>query len=142
MNQRFHRRLFPSIVSIIIISTVDGYYKVGFNVVDDRPKTRYLNRHVVEEVCASGSEAWLRLGNELFDQKDVAALNVIKSDIPESTKRCSEMFKLWLERQPDASWRRLIIALRNIHMDCLASDVEKLLEQTSEKVATADWQES
>ena len=60
---------------------------------------RYLNRHVVEEVCASGSEAWLRLGNELLNQKDVMALNVIKSNVTESTMRCSEMFNLWLQRQ-------------------------------------------
>ena len=113
---------------------------IGFNVVDDRPETKYLNRYIVEEVCASGSEAWLRLGNELFEQKDVAALNVIKSDVVESaTMRCSEMLKLWLQRQPDASWRLLTTAMKKIHINKLASDVEKLL--ASEKIATLDQQD-
>ena len=53
------------------LSIVSGYsyrspvdsYRDGFIVVDDQPEIRYLNRHVVEEVCGSGPEAWLRLGN-------------------------------------------------------------------------------
>ena len=102
---------------------------------DDRPEMRYINRHIKEEICASGAEAWLRLGTELLEEKDVKALYAIKSDSPECSMRCSEMFKLWLERQPGASWRRLIQALKQIDMNKLASDVEKLLvkEQTGEQ---------
>ena len=105
---------------------------------DDKPEIKYLNRHVVEQVCGSGPEAWLRLGNELLDQKHVAALNVIKCDVTESTMRCSEMFKLWIQRQPRASWRHLIIAMKEIHMENLASAVEKLL--VNEEDATVDQQ--
>ena len=103
---------------------------------NDRPETKYLNRYVIEEVCASGPEAWSRLGNELLEEKDAAALNVIKSNVTGSTMRCAEMFRLWLERQPDASWRRLITAMKNIHMHTLASDVEKLL--ASKEAVTVD----
>ena len=46
--------------------------------------------------------------NELLDQKHVAALNVIKSDVTESTMCCSEMFKLWIQRQPRASCREVL----------------------------------
>ena len=111
---------------------------VYFNVVDDYPITKYL-RHVREEVCTSGSEVWLDLGIELLDQKDVASLNAIKSDATKPlSERCSEMFKLWRERQPNASWRRLIIAMRRIRMDNLANDVEKLLARW--EVAGVDQQ--
>ena len=105
---------------------------------DNRPITKYL-RHVKEEVCASGPEVWLDLGIELLDQKDVSSLYAIKSDATKSlSERCSEMFKLWHERQPDASWRRLIIAVRKIRMDNLANDVEKLLARW--EVAGVDQQ--
>lgn len=103
---------------------------------DDRPETKYLNRYVIEEVCASGPEAWSRLGNELLEEKGAAALNVIKSNVTESTMRCAEMFRLWLERQPDASWRRLITAMKKIRMHTLASDVEELL--ASKEAVTVD----
>ena len=95
---------------------------------DDRPITKYLRYYVKQEICASGPEVWLDLGIELLDQKDVSSLYAIKSDATKSlSERCSEMFKLWHERQPDASWRRLIIAMRKIRMDNLANDVQKLL---------------
>lgn len=108
----------------------------------DRPEMRYLNKHVKEGVCASGSEVWLDLGFQLLDQKDVPALNAIESDVTECSARCSKMFKLWLERQPGASWRRLITAMKETRMDSLASDVERslLLEQTSKETATVDQQ--
>ena len=103
----------------------------------DRPEMKYINRYVTDEVCAK----WLRLGVELLDdEKDVAALYAIQSDATESKTCCSKMFQLWLERRPEASWRRLVKALKQIHMNSLASNIEKLLlaEQTSEEVAKTD----
>ena len=102
---------------------------------DDRPEMKYINRYVIEGVCSSGPEAWLRLGTELFENKDIPTLHTIKSDATASSTCCSKMLKLWLERQPKASWRRLIIALKQIWMNNLASEIEKLLS-SSEEVAT------
>ena len=105
---------------------------------DDRPGMKYINRYVKERVCASGSEVWLLLGTELLNEKDTEALYRIKSDATECSVRCSEMFKLWLERQTGASWRCLLLAMRQIHMDNLAFDIEKLLltEQACEESPT------
>ena len=107
---------------------------------DDRPEIKYLNEHVKQRVCASGSEKWFELGTELLDKKHIAALSAVKSDVTECTARCSKMFELWLERQPEASWRHLIRALQQIHMNTLASDIEKLfsIEQKSEVVTTTE----
>ena len=102
---------------------------------DDRPEMKYINRYVIKGVCASGPEAWLRLGTELFDDKDITTLHAIRSDATTSNTCCSRMLKLWLERQPEASWRRLIIALKQIWMNKLASEIEELLS-SSEEVAT------
>ena len=82
-----------------------------FHTVDDRPEMKYINRYVKEKVCASGPEVWLQLGIEMLDKKDVEALYAIKYGVSESSTRCLEMFKMWLERQPKASWSHLIIAL-------------------------------
>ena len=105
---------------------------------DDRPDLRHL-KYVKEGVCAFGPEVWFDLGIELLDQKYVTELNTIRFDVTKRPReRCSEMFEVWLERQPRASWRRLITALKKIHMNNLASDVEKML--INEEVATVDQQ--
>ena len=105
---------------------------------DDRPKVKFLNRHVRENICAAGPEVWLDLGIELLQEEDIAALKTIKSNTSDCTVRCSEMFALWLERQPKASWRNLIDALKQIHQNKLAFSIENLLlvGQTSEEAGT------
>ena len=37
------------------------------------------------------------------------------------------MFSLWLQRQPEASWRQLMNALANVKLESLASEIESLL---------------
>ena len=98
---------------------------------DDRPEMKYLNRYV-----GALGEVWLQLGTELLDNKDVSALYAIRSDESKCTVGCSEMFKLWLERQPKASWRCLIKALKQINMIVLASNIERSLsiEPTSKEL--------
>ena len=98
-----------------------------FYTVDDRPEMKYINRYVKETVCAAGGEKWLLLGTELLNEKDTEALYTIKSSVTDCSVRCLEMFKLWLERQTRASWRCLITAMKQIHMNKLAFDIENLL---------------
>lgn len=62
------------------------------------------------------------------NDNDIAEMNALTCNKDEK-QCCSVMFKLWLERQPGASWRQLIDALRAIRLDRVASDVEKLLQQ-------------
>ena len=107
---------------------------------DDRPEMKYINRYVSKEICASGPGMWLQLGTELLDATYVAALYAIKSDITECSTCCSEMFRLWLEREPEANWRDLITALKQISLNRLASDTEGLLslEPTSKGASRID----
>jgi len=76
----------------------------------------------------------------LLDKEDEAALKMIKFDAIECSTRCSKMFDLWLTRRPEADWKHLINAIRRIHLDNLASDIERLFVtgKTSEEVATVD----
>ena len=78
---------------------------------------------------------WLELGIELLRKDDIAALEMIKFNVSECSVRFSDMFKLWLKRQPNASWRHLLTALKHVRQDSLASTIEKLLsvEQVSEE---------
>ena len=104
--------------------------------VNDQPELKYINRHVKENICAAGSEVWLELGIELLQKDDIAALKIIKNNVSDCSVRCSDMFKLWLQRQPSPSWRHLLTALKHIRQNNLASTIEKLLsvEQVSEEI--------
>ena len=44
------------------------------------------------------------------------------------TKCCSAMLTLWRQRQTDASWNQLIAALKQLKLNRLAIEVEKLLK--------------
>ena len=73
---------------------------------------------------------WHDLGIELLSEEDVQALDEIQNNYPrDASKCCTKMFQLWLERQPGASWRQLIQALRepNIEMNELADTIEQKL---------------
>ena len=78
---------------------------------------------------------WLDLGIELLQKEDIAALEAIQSDTQECSVRFARMFKVWLQRQPNASWRHLITALKHIRQNNLATNIEKLLsvERASEE---------
>ena len=64
-------------------------------------------------------------------EDSVADLNTISANNRgDVIQCCSSMFSLWLERQPDASWKQLIEALTKIKLNQLASKIEKLLIST------------
>ena len=109
---------------------VDDTYIILY-VVDDRPKVIYLDKHVRLPVCAAcdfNPQAWKDLGKVLMPDA-VAELSVISRDHCDSVVNCcSNMFKLWLERKPDASWKQLIEALREINQNTLATQIEGMLK--------------
>ena len=68
------------------------------------------------------------LGIELLGQECESALNTISADSRGSVVACcSGIFSLWLERQPEASWRQLIDALTNVKLVSLAVEIKRLL---------------
>ena len=73
------------------------------------------------------------LGIELLDSSDIEELKKIqaenKSDLDQC---CTEMFLLWLQKQPTASWNQLIEALRQPHikLHLLATNIEQMLLQS------------
>ena len=79
------------------------------------------------------SSKWHDLGLELLEPEDEARLNDIKcnnrNDVAEC---CKEMFQMWLEKCPDASWNQLIKSLRepSVGLNHLALKIEQMLIPT------------
>ena len=70
------------------------------------------------------SAKWYELGEELLE-KDIA-LSVIQANYPNDVNRCCyEMFKKWLDVNPDASWSQLVTALNNIGLCKAAVSISK-----------------
>ena len=91
--------------------------------VRDRPDMRFLNIHVRKQLCAEGPHVWKDLGIELLGAESNHELEVIEHDNIMLIDRCSSMLKLWLIRQPTASWRQLIQALKQIHLTHVAHQI-------------------
>ena len=97
----------------------------------NRPTLKLLNKLVK----VSATAKWYDLGVELLAEEDVQALDEIQSNYPrDASTCCTKMFQLWLDRQPAASWRQLIEALRepNIELKELANAIEQKLKTINE----------
>ena len=99
---------------------------------EDRPDIKFLNCYVRSHICGAcdfNSELWKDLGIELMGQAGVNDLNIISANKRgDVIQCCSSMFSLWLERQPEASWKQLIMALIKIQLNHLASEIKKSLK--------------
>ena len=80
-----------------------------------------------EQLCAKSAQTWKDLGIELLGVGSNDALNVISNSNTDVMKCCSAMFQLWLDRQPNASWRQLIEALKRLQLNYLADQIESKL---------------
>ena len=99
--------------------------------VNDKPKMVYLISYVRPHVCAAcrnNSEVWRDLGIILLGEKSLPELDIISVNAHNNViKCCSGMIRLWLERQPEASWDQLINALIDVQLESLAADIEGIL---------------
>ena len=95
----------------------------------DRPALKLLNKYVRKDA----SVKWHDLGLELLEQEDEGTLNEIQKNNPyNASECCKEMFQLWLNKCPNATWNLLIDALRepNIELNSLATTTEHMLMPT------------
>lgn len=69
------------------------------------------------------------LGIQLLDQEYVATLYTIKSENKNAEESCTEMFIEWLATDADASWNKLIKALRSpsVKLTQLAGTLQNML---------------
>ena len=70
------------------------------------------------------------MGLELLKPEDEGKLNEIQySSHRDVSERCEQMFQLWSERCPDATWEHLIQALREVGLNQLASKIYQMLQR-------------
>ena len=88
----------------------------------DRPTLKLLNSHVRDKVAPK----WYDLGVGLLSSEQSVKLNIIKEDHPaDSSKCCTELFNYWLDVDTDASWNKLIAALKKIGENVLAENIRR-----------------
>ena len=69
---------------------------------------------------------WRELGRELLKEESLYKLNNIESNHPRDVERCcSEMFENWIGEDAEASWNKLIYALKQIGQDVLAMKISR-----------------
>ena len=87
----------------------------------DTPTIRLLNNHVRGDIAPR----WYDLGIQLLNEEQCAKLNIIKDNHPQDAEKCcTEMFEYWLRVDVDASWNKLITALKMIDEIALAEKIE------------------
>ena len=122
---------YPSKV-IIIFKLLHVCVIFTFTIVTDFPKEIYFNEYVRDKVCGAGQSRDLGV-QLLVDDDDIAVLDARTRNMDDRTKCCSVMFQLWRERQPQATWRQLIDALKKVKLNTVANDLENLLRPAGEQ---------
>ena len=84
-----------------------------------------MYRHVKKLIAAK----WFIVGVELFEDKYIADLNIIKSSGAGNADACSEMLRVWLEKYPLVTWNEFIKALRapGVELNATATEIEGML---------------
>ena len=93
----------------------------------DVPTLRDLDAHIRPLIA----DAWYYLGLQLLDSNDVPRLHVIKANNPnDASAACIEMFSLWLQMNPRASWNSLISAIKSpgVGKYDVAHKIEQMLQ--------------
>ena len=92
----------------------------------NRPSLRDLDTHVVMNVANN----WRSLGVQLLRPDQENLLDIIAANHPSDVVACcKDVFKKWLNTTEDATWNRLIEALRRpaIQLNHFASQLEQML---------------
>lgn len=90
-------------------------------IVNTKPTTLQITKLVI----VGAAVKWREIGTYLVDDKYVQQLNLIEDDHPNNKKECcDQMFRFWLnEYDQAATWRKLLNALKDVHLNTLAGEV-------------------
>ena len=92
---------------------------------NSKPTKEKLLDHVVPHV----TPYWYDLGVKLLKEEQESQLDVIEANYADDKKCCKKMFWYWISTNTDASWQKLIEALRSpaVELPVVAADIEKML---------------
>ena len=68
---------------------------------------------------------WDNLGVELLDDEQLSKLKNIAKNEDEVEDRCTKLFNYWLDTDPDASWNKLLEALKNMEQNNLVDKIKR-----------------
>ena len=92
--------------------------------------SRPILKDLVNRVLPHVAVKWYDLGLELLDPVNEHELEIIEKDVRDDAKMgCRKMFKKWLDSDEEASWEKVIQALRDIELDEVAHNIEEHLQQ-------------
>ena len=101
-------------------------YMFGFNLGHKKPTISQLQNFVIPLVTPLVTPKLYELAIELFNVSDFHRLNAIeRASATDLTSPCTEMFKFWLQKYEDATWDRLIRALKapGLQLHAIALDI-------------------
>ena len=98
----------------------------------DRPALRDLYEHVVEEAAYKWRYLRVALLLERHAMLDSDEVNCAY----DAVECCRSVFKIWLDTTADASWDKLIRALRNVQLNDLAVHLEQMIIREGELYST------
>ena len=107
---------------------VSTYYYIAFffhlHAVNSKPQIKEISRLVIPGATIH----WNAIGTELLSNDDVAKLVTITKDHPsDNTRCCKEMFKFWLNVDTQATWMKLLEALKSpaVCLNVLVDTIQK-----------------
>ena len=93
-----------------------------FQIVGSRPTHQQINDLVIQHAAIK----WKSIGVQLLDDEDYSTLESIEANFPtNNVKCCEEMFAHWLKKDKQATWEKLLGALKAVDLNKLADDIEK-----------------
>ena len=95
---------------------------------------RNLNKYVRNKLCGAcdqNPEAWKDVGRELMPNSEDVLSTIAVNSRGNVITCCSSLFRQWLQRKPNATWKHLIEALNIAGIDDLATEIEGILEPSA-----------
>ena len=95
-------------------------------------------KDLYDHVVGSVAKNWKDVGVQLLRSDQTNELDIIEINYPQDVVRCCKcVLKKWLESSVDATWNRLIEALRcsSVGLDYFASELEQRLKPECKIIA-------
>jgi len=90
-----------------------------------------LHRDLLNVLIPKAADKWHELGIQLLDQLHVSRLDQISADYPKNVQKCCyEMLRYWLQVDTEATWYKIIQALKSpgVLLSVAAAEVEQELK--------------
>ena len=101
----------------------------------DRPTIKLFNKYVRNNIASK----WEDLGVQLLDEEHHSMLNNIAENKPDVQGRCTELFEYWLTVDINASWNKLIKALKEMNQNTLVEKIKrKILSEPQRTISEVD----